>query len=145
MSVAIPVRRAFLHAAAGACVLLVGFVESRAEAAPELVIAPRRTAPSGAPAPKGGPAIVSHPTAGNDRAALVPPLPGGTLPTFVAVPTGGPFAPRPIAPYWPFGFYDFSRGPYSRYMGLFGYRGGYRSMYYINGGYSFAYGPTWRF
>ena len=34
--------------------------------------------------------------------------------------------------YYP-GYFDFSRGPYSRYQGLFGYRGGYRSMYYNYG------------
>lgn len=38
-----------------------------------------------------------------------------------------------VSPYVPFQIYDFSRGPYSRYQGLFGYRGGYRSMYYLHG------------
>lgn len=46
---------------------------------------------------------------------------------------------RALAPYSPYGSYDFSRGPYSRYPGLFGYRGGYRSLYYHNGGYGKAY------
>ncbi len=31
--------------------------------------------------------------------------------------------------------YDWSRGPYSRYQRLFGYTGGYRGIYYRNGGY----------
>lgn len=44
-----------------------------------------------------------------------------------------------VGRYGPFQVYDFSRGPYSRYQGLFGYRGGYRSMYYLGGGYSRLY------
>jgi hypothetical protein len=44
-----------------------------------------------------------------------------------------------LAPYSPYGSYHFSRGPYSRYPGLFRYRGGYRSLYYHNGGYGKAY------
>ena len=42
---------------------------------------------------------------------------------------------------YPFGYYDFSRGPYSLYQGLFGYRGGFRPMYYVNGGYGYGHGP----
>ena len=46
-----------------------------------------------------------------------------------------------LAPLSPFGYYDFSRGPYSRYQRLFGYEGGWRPMYYVNGGYGSPYSP----
>jgi hypothetical protein len=149
MTVAFPASRVSALVAASSCAALVCFAGTRVEAAQGPVIAPRRTAPSEAPPAPGGPKITSRATASVHRLPAVPPLPAGATPTFVpvatAAPCAGPIAPSPVAPYWPFGFYDFTRGPYSRYAGLFGYRGGYRSMYYVNGGYSFAYGPTWRF
>ncbi|MEX0701835.1 MAG: hypothetical protein WD069_07040 [Planctomycetales bacterium] len=56
--------------------------------------------------------------------------------------------PRPaptVAAFSPYYYYppqyDYSRGPYSRYPGLFGYRGGYRLQYYINGSYGSLLAP----
>lgn len=149
MSVAFLLPRSHALFAASTCAALFCFAATRGEAAQGPTILPRRTAAADVPAAPGGPKIASRATAAVHRVAVVPPLPAGPSPTYAPtaapVPCAGPIAPAPVGPYWPFGFYDFTRGPYSRSMGLFGYRGGYRSMYYLNGGYSFAYGPTWRF
>lgn len=51
--------------------------------------------------------------------------------TFATVsPYYGPYRRSPLL--------DYSRGPYSRYAGLFGYRGGYRPHYFIGGSYGAA-------
>lgn len=46
---------------------------------------------------------------------------------------------RTVAAFSPYYYrsplFDYSRGPYSRYAGLFGYRGGYRPQYYFGGSY----------
>lgn len=54
-----------------------------------------------------------------------------------AYPYGG------AIPYGYSSYYNFSRGPYSLYQGLFGYDGGWRTQFYVNGGYGVPYAPWW--
>ena len=64
---------------------------------------------------------------------------GKMRPTVIHRGTGGQEQPEPrttcVAPHYSPREYDYTRGPYSHYQGLFGYRGGYRRVYHLNGGY----------
>jgi hypothetical protein len=62
-----------------------------------------------------------------------------------AAPCLAPYTAPYLAPYgcgpapwsnpYPFGYFDLSRGQYSLYQRLFGYEGGWRTQFNINGGY----------
>ena len=47
------------------------------------------------------------------------------------------------APYGYYNYYDYSRGPYSVYQRLFGYEGGWRTRFHLNGGYGVPYALWW--
>ena len=91
-------------------------------------------------------------------------LTGNPRPPFVSAQAAAPYAPFALSgaygpvgygyglgaypyggaiPYGHSGYYDFSRGPYSLYQRLFGYEGGWRTQFYVNGGYGVPYAPWW--
>lgn len=101
-------------------------------------------------------AALARPSAdpGAPAGGLAYPL--GVLPPGALSPIVSPYIypypyPHGFAPYasargWgraPFGYFNFSRGPYSLYQRLFGYDGGWRTQFYINGGYGNPYALWW--
>ena len=84
-------------------------------------------------------------TSANSGGVAPGPLPMGA-PYFhpYAYPYGGALYASPWAGYGrQFGYFEFSRGPYSLYQRLFGYDGGWRSQFNINGGYGNPYAIWW--
>lgn len=95
-----------------------------------------------------------RPTVVHKGQAAIPANSGGVAPGSLpmgapyfhpfAYPYGGALYASPWAGYGRrFGYFDFSRGPYSLYQRLFGYDGGWRSQFNINGGYGNPYAIWW--